>query len=180
MRSLLRNLRNTTPWGYVPVILLLAALPLLCATPTDPAPNVTLDAAKASPRAVEPLTQRSILRDYRFAWSNLAQAVESNSTQPLNGLFVGTAGTWLTDAIESQRRNGLTTRYSNQRHHLQAVFYAPEGDLIELHDSAEYDLEILDGGKTIHNEQARANYVVLMTPASDRWVIRQMQSVAQF
>jgi hypothetical protein len=179
MRSLLQKLRNKTVWGAAPVILLLAALPLL-STATDPAPNVTLDAGKTSPRSVEPLTQRSILRDYRFAWSNLAQAVESNSTQPLNGLFVGTANTWLTDAIESQRRNGLASRYSNQRHHLQAVFYAPEGDLIELHDSAEYDLEILDGGKTIHSEHASVRYVVLMTPAADRWVIRQMQSVAQF
>lgn len=161
-------------------ILLLAALPLFCATPTDPAPNVTLDTANAAPRAVESLTQRSILRDYKFAWSSLAQAVESNSAQPLNGLFVGTANAWLTDAIQSQRGNGLTSRYSNQNHHVQAVFYAPEGDLIELHDTAEYDLEILDGNKTIHSEQAKVNYVVLMTPASDRWVIRQMQSVAQF
>jgi hypothetical protein len=129
---------------------------------------------------VENLTQRAIVRDYRFAWTNLDLALESNSEGPLNGLFTGTANTWLNDAVKSQRRNGLTCHYLNQSHKLEAVFYAPEGDVIELHDTAEYDLQILDGSKTVHNEHAVVRYVVLMTPGADRWVIRQLQSVPQF
>ena len=143
-------------------------------------PQVLLDASKAGPRAVESLTERSIIRDYQFAWMNLAQARASSSTAPLNGLFVGTANDWLTSAVNSQRHSGLSFRYSNQSHKLEAVFYAPEGDVIELHDNAEYDLQILEESKTIHTEHVVARYVVLMTPAADRWVIRQLQAVPQF
>ena len=146
----------------------------------DAGPQVTLNVSKASPRAVEALTERVLLRDYKFAWVNLAQAFQSNSAAPLNGLFVGKADTWVKDAIAGQRRSGLSSRYSNQSHKVEAVFYAPEGDVVELHDVAEYDYQILDGGKTIHNEHATVRYVVLMTPGADRWVVRQLQSVQQF
>lgn len=146
----------------------------------DSAPQVTLSVAKAGPREVEALTQRSIVRDYKFAWANLDLALQSNSTAPLNGLLVGPAAAWLNDAVTSQRRNGISRRYSNQVHKLDAVFYAPEGDVIELHDTAEYDLEVLDGSRSIHTEHAIVRYIVLMTPGADRWVIRQLQSVPQF
>lgn len=145
----------------------------------DSAPHVTLSVAKAGPREVEVLTQHSIVRDYKFAWANLDLALQTNSTAPLNGLLVGSAGAWMNDTVNGQRRSGITSRYSNQVHKLDAVFYAPEGDVIELHDTAEYDLEILDGSKTVHSEHAVVHYIVLMTPAADRWVIRQLQSVPQ-
>jgi hypothetical protein len=146
----------------------------------DESPQMTLDVSKATPRNVEQLTQRALLRDYKFAWSNLALALESNSGSPLNGLFVGNAAAWLNQAVSNQRRTGLTSRYLNQMHKVEAVFYAPEGDVIELHDTAEYDYQVLDGGKTIHNEHATVRYVVLMTPGADRWVVRQLQAVQQF
>jgi hypothetical protein len=146
----------------------------------DNPPQVTLDASKTSPRSVEALTQRAIVRDYKFAWTNLDAALESNSAGLLNGLFAGTANNWLIETVSSQQRSGITSRYLNQRHKLDAIFYAPVGDVIELHDTAEYDFEIHDGGKTIHNEHAIVHYVVLMTPAADRWVIRQLQAVPQF
>jgi len=167
--------------GILPVLVaLLASVAWQCAFSSDAAPTVRLDASKATPRAVEPLTERAILRDYRFAWANLAQALESNSTSPLNGLFVGTANDWLNSKVISQQRSGLSSRFSNQSHKLEAVFYSPEGDVIELHDTAEYDLEVRDGGKTIHTEHEVVHYLVLMTPGADRWVIRQLQSLQQF
>jgi hypothetical protein len=86
----------------------------------------------------------------------------------------------LNEAIRAQSIAGLSSRYLNQTHKVDAVFYAPEGDVIELHDTAEYDYQILDGSKTIHSEHATVRYVVLMTPGADRWVIRQMQAVQQF
>ena len=98
----------------------------------------------------------------------------------MSGLFVGSANRWLRDAVSSQRRSGLSSHYSNQNHKVEAVFYAPEGDVIELHDVAEYDYQILDGGKAVHNEHAVVHYVVLMTPGADRWVVRQIQAVQQF
>lgn len=146
----------------------------------DTAPQVSLNVSKAVPRSVEALTQRSLLRDYKFAWVNLAQALESNATESLNGLFAGTASKWLNESVKTQRRGGLTSRYLNQSHKVEAVFYAPEGDVIELHDAAEYDYQILDGNKIIHNEHAIVRYVVLMTPGADRWVVRQLQAVPQF
>lgn len=159
------------------LVVLLQAGSLLAA---DATPQVTLDVSKVAPRAVESLTQRALVRDYGFAWQNLAQALQTNSSAPLNGLFVGNANTWLKDKVDSQRRSGLSSRYSNQTHRVDAVFYAPEGDVMELHDTAEYDYEIIDGSKSIHSEHAVVHYVVLMTPGADRWVVRQIQSVQQF
>ncbi len=164
------------------VIIALASCALLPAhaADTSPAPQVALDTTKAGPRPMEPLTERALLRDYKFAWANLEQAMETNSTSPLNALFVGTASKWLNQAVDSQRQSGLTSRYSNQSHKVEAVFYAPEGDVVELHDTANYDLEILDGSKSVYNEHVTLRYVVLMTPGADRWVVRQLQSVPQF
>ncbi|HTT20516.1 MAG TPA: hypothetical protein VMG82_16320 [Candidatus Sulfotelmatobacter sp.] len=135
---------------------------------------------KASPRSLEPLTQRAIIRDYKFAWSNISSSLESNSTGPLNGLFAGAANDWLRESVSSQLKSGITSRYLNQNHRLEAIFYAPAGDVIELHDTAEYDFEMRDGGKAIHNEHAIVHYVVLMTPAADRWIVRQLQAVPHF
>lgn len=146
----------------------------------DNSPQVTLDVSKASPRSVESLTQRAILRDYKFAWANLDAALQSNSAGSLNGLFAGTANDWPKEAVGNQQHSGMTSRYLNQRHRVDAVFYAPAGDIIELHDTAEYDFEIRDGDKVIHNEHSVVHYVVLMTPGADRWVIRQLQAVPQF
>jgi hypothetical protein len=152
----------------------------ICSVAAESSPQVVLDTAKVGPRAVESLTENSILRDYKFAWISLSQALESNSSGVLNGPFEGTASDWAHREVASQRRNGIASRYLNQKHRVAAVFYAPEGDVMELHDTAEYDLEILDGDKTIHKEHAIVHYVVLMTPAADHWVVRQLQSVPQF
>lgn len=164
----------------VAVLVMMAPFSLPQAAAADSSPLVTLNVAKVVPREVETLTQRSIVRDYKFAWANLDLALESSSTGPLNGLFVGPASTWLGDSVSSQKRNGISSRYLHQSHKLDAIFYAPEGDVIELHDTAEYDLEILDGGKAIHSEHALVHYMVLMTPGADRWVVRQLQSVPEF
>ena len=156
---------------------LLASLSSVAA---DSAPQVVLNTSKAGPRSGEAQTESVILRDYKFAWASLEQALESNSTAPVNGLFVGTANAWLSSAVTNQRNSGLSSRYLNQNHKVEAVFYAPEGDMIELHDTANYDLQILDVGKTNHDEQVVVHYVVLMTPGADRWVVRQLQAVPQF
>ena len=146
----------------------------------DPSVQVQLNITKAGPRAVESLTERGILRDYRFAWTSMAQALEFNTFDPLEGPFAGEAKTWLKGTVASQQRSGLSQRYVNQNHQVEAVFYAPEGDVMELHDTAEYQLQISDGGKLIHDEHVVLHFVVLMTPAADRWVIRQLQAVPRF
>ena len=170
------NSRAGLRFSYVAVPLMLCSAFFAA----DNSPQVTLDVSKATPRSLEPLTQRALVRDFKFAWSNIDSALGSNSTGPLNGLFAGTANDWLKESVAGQQRSGMTSRYTNQVHQLQAVFYAPAGDVIELHDTAEYDMSIFDSGKSIHNEHAVVHYVVLMTPAADRWVIRQLQAVPHF
>ncbi len=146
----------------------------------DAGVQVQLDIKKAGPRAVERLTERGILRDYRFAWTSMAQALEFNTWDPLEGAFSGDAKQWLRQTVASQRQAGLSQRYLDQNHQVEAVFYAPEGDVMELHDTAQYQLQVRDGEKTIHDEHVVVHYVVLMTPGADRWVIRQLQAVPQF
>ncbi len=159
------------------------AIAVCCIIPAlaaDSSPQVVLNTTKTGPRTMEELTEKALLRDYKFAWASLEQAMESNSTAPLNALFAGTASKWLNDAITSQQKSGVTSRYLNQNHKVEAVFYSPEGDVVEMHDTADYDLQVLEGSKSIHNEHVTVRYVVLMTPGADRWVIRQLQSVPQF
>lgn len=142
--------------------------------------QVQLDVKKAGPRAVEELTEKTILRDYRFAWVSMSQALESNSPGALAGAFSGDAKALLVQTIASQEQSHLSRRYANQSHQVEAFFYAPEGDVMELHDTAHYQLQIMDGDKTLHDESVVVHYIVLMTPAADRWVVRQLQAVPQF
>jgi hypothetical protein len=145
----------------------------------DAAVQVQLDSNKVGPRAVENLTERGIVRDYRLAWTSMSHALESNSLDPLDGPFTGEAKQWLRQTITNQR-SGLSQRYLEQNHKLEAVFYAPEGDAIELHDTAQYRLQLLDGGKLIYEEPMIVHYVVLMTPSADRWMVRQLEAVSGF
>jgi hypothetical protein len=142
--------------------------------------HVQLDSNKAGPRVIESLTHQGILRDYRLAWTSIAQALEFNTADPLEGPFAGEAKHQLVETVNQQQHSGLSQRYADQNHRVEAVFYAPEGDVMELHDTAEYQRQVLDGGKIIHNEHVVMHFVVLMTPAADRWVVRQLQAVSQF
>jgi hypothetical protein len=174
-----RARRYTKGLGFC--VLMLVAL--CCAQglwAADAAVQLQLDVKNAGPRQVESLTERGILRDYRFAWTSLAQALEGNALDSLEGPFVGDAKHWLRETVLSQQKSGLSQRYIGQTHHLEAVFYAPEGDVMELHDTAEYQLQISDGGKVIRDQNEVMHYVVLMTPGADRWVIRHLQAVPQF
>lgn len=179
----MNTIGKSTPWlshrFRVATILASMCSLALSAHAADSAVQVQLDTRKASPRAVESLTERGVLRDYRSAWTSIAQALEVNTLDPLEGGFAGDAKQLLRDTVLSQQRSGLTRQYLNQNHRLETVFYAPEGDVMELHDTAEYELRISDGGKIIHDEHVVMHFVVLMTPGADRWVIRRLQTVPQ-
>jgi hypothetical protein len=142
--------------------------------------NVVLDVGKARPRAVEDATRNRITADYRFAWTGIAQALEANTMGPLQGAIIGNAKTWLGESVTRQEQSGLSTLYTDQNHKVDVAFYAPEGDVIELYDTAEYRMQVLDGGKPIDDERIVQRYIVLMTPAADRWVIRELQAVSRF
>ena len=176
-----RMLRSRlAPGFYLFLAGILFLAPALNSFAADASVQVQLDLKKAGPRAVEDLTEHGILRDYRVAWTSMAQAFEFNAFDPLEGPFSGEAKHWLRETVTSQQQSGLSRRYTNQNHHLDAVFYSPEGDVIELHDTAQYHLQILDGSKTIDDQDVTVHYVVLMTPGADRWTVRQLQAVPQF
>ncbi len=160
----------------------LSLMVLLCvAAPADgPDISVQLDTAGAGPRKIEMQTESRLLADYRVAWADIALALNSNDTSPLQGVFIGTAKEWLEQTVASQRQSRVTTRYSNQSHRLRAVFYAQEGDLVVLHDTAEYERQVLADGKVVLQDGGTHHWVVVMTPGADRWMVRQLMEVPQF
>jgi hypothetical protein len=92
----------------------------------------------------------------------------------LDAYFTGAARTNFSREVTDQQKIG-TSSYLNQVHNLKAVFYAPEGDVMQLQDSAEYQMQIVSGDKIIHDEHVVVQYVVLVTPGADRWMIRQIR-----
>lgn len=142
--------------------------------------SVRLDATKAGPRTMEDLTRSAVARDYSKGWEVLTEAFAAGSPAALDAYFVGTARKDLGASVESQNSLGLQSHYVSQQHDLKVVFYAPEGDVLELQDTAHVELQVSDGKKIIEDHPVILHYVVLMTPAADRWVIRQMQAVQQF
>ena len=148
----------------------------LRAVADDHLPRVQLNADNVSPRPIEDLTGKSIPRDYALAWQTLAQAVASNKTGILDGYFTGLAKQDFTKRINSQIKSGLQTRYTDRGHKLEALFYSPAGDVMELRDHAQFDMQVLDGGKVIYEEPVNAQFMVLMTPGADRWMVRQLQA----
>jgi hypothetical protein len=154
--------------------------PFTRAADAEPQSNVQLDISTAKPRAVEALTAQRIVRDYGQAWANLAEAFNGGNAESIGQNFTGVARDNLIAAINSQKQSGVHSRYLNQTHKLEAVFYSPEGDVMKLHDTATCDLQVLDGTNVIRGENVTLNYIVLMTPGADRWVVRQIQAVPSF
>jgi hypothetical protein len=139
--------------------------------------NVQIDSASAGPRQVEDRTERAIVRDYGNAWATLARALEQNRTDGLPLSFVGDAQKQLAQRIQRQRQNGLHTRYVDRGHKVEAIFYSPEGSAMQLRDTANVEIQLLDGSKVVHSEQVTLNYLALMTVAEDRWKVRELEAV---
>ncbi len=128
------------------------------------------------PRTLEKQTQAAVIRDYLEAWHSLTVAFEQNRSDLLDPNFVGTAKEKLTDTILNQTKLGIQTRYRDSSHDLQLVFYSPEGLSIQLLDTVEYDVQILDHGKLQTTQHVRARYVAVMTPTEVRWKVRVFQA----
>jgi len=162
--------------GFALLICAAAAM-YLRASASDEIPRVQMNAENVGPRQIEDLTGKSIPRDYALAWQTMAQALENNRTDVLDGYFTGFEKDELTQRVKSQSKSGLNTRYQDRGHKLEAIFYAPAGDAMELRDRAQLDMQVLDGGKVIYEEPVNVEYVVITTPGADRWLVRQLQAV---
>src|SRR5437763_12809961 len=148
----------------------------LGAAADDHLPRVQLNADNLSPRPIEDLTAKSIPRDYALAWQTLAQALTDNKAGLLDAYFTGLAKQDFAQRINSQIKSGLQTRYADRGHRLEALFYSPAGDVMELRDHAQFDMQVLDAGKVIYEEPVNTDFIVLMTPGADRWLVRQLQA----
>jgi len=137
-------------------------------------PKVELNADNVEPRAIEELTSKTVTRDYANAWKTMAEALDKNRVDLLDGYFTGFAKDRLTQLIAQQKQTGVRIRYDDRGHKLDALFYSPSGDAMQLRDRAQLGIEVLDGGKVIHNEQTNTQYLVLMTPGADRWLVRDL------
>jgi hypothetical protein len=157
------------------VVCAIAALHLGAAADTE-VPHVEFSADNIGPRQIEDLTSKSVPRDYAFAWQTMEQALNENRAGLLDGYFTGLAKQELGDRVKSQTKSGMHTRYQDRGHKLEAIFYAPAGDAMQLRDHAQFDLQVLDGDKVIYEEPVNGEYIVLMTPGADRWMVRQMQA----
>ena len=147
---------------------------------TGSLPDVQLNVQNAGPRQVEDTTQRAVARDYTAAWQALAEALSQNRTELLAANFVGTASQKLGDTVREQRKAGLHQRITDKGHHVDAIFYSPEGSAIELHDTATLQIQVLDGDKVVHSEDATVPYVALLTAAENSWKVRVLEAVPAF
>ena len=142
------------------------------------APRIQFSAENVGPRAIEDLTGKSVPRDYGYAWQTMAQALRENQVRVLDGYFTGAAKQDLAGRVNSQIKSGMSTRLEDHGHRLEAIFYSPAGDAMELRDHAQFDIQVLDGGKVVYEEPVSADYYVIMSPGADRWLVRQMQAVS--
>ena len=158
------------------------AITLLPGHPTYAAsePSFSLNVQNAGPREVEDTTQRAVARDYAAAWQTMTKALAENRANILGANFIGNANEKLTAAIEAQQKNGLHQQIVDRGHTLEAVFYSQEGSAMELHDTAQVQLQLMDGSKVIHSEDATIYYVVLLTAAENSWKVRVLEAVPSF
>jgi hypothetical protein len=152
-----------------------AALPLSASQPTVRVEPTNLQ----GPRTLNEQTQAAVVRGYLEAWQSMAAALQQNRPELLDRDFVGTAKDKLIDTIHDQVTTGISTRYLDQSHDLQLVFYSPEGLSVQLVDNVEYEVQVLDQGKTQTTQKAHARYVVVMTPAEVRWRVRVFQGAPE-
>jgi hypothetical protein len=127
-------------------------------------------------RPLEERTATAVVRDYLESWQKFSAALDQNATSQLDPDFVGTAREKLAATIAEQVKAGIHSRYEDQSHNLQIVFYSPDGLSIQMSDNVEYDEQVLDHDKVLTTQHIKARYVVVLTPAEVRWKIRVFQA----
>ena len=160
------------------VVVLLASLFIVYAAERT-GPTVELNASAAQPRQVEDVTEKAITRDYANAWKIMETALSENRTDQLAAGFSGIAEDKLQKRVEGQRASNLRTRIIDRGHKLEAIFYSPEGSALQVRDTAQLEIEYLDGSSVVHREQVTQKYLALLTVGEDRWKVRVLEEVPQ-
>ena len=131
------------------------------------------------PRSLEKPTEAAVIRDYLEAWRSLSGALDENRPDLLDRNFVGVAKEKLAGTVGQQAALGIQTRYRDGTHDLRVVFYSPEGLSIQLIDTVEYDLQILDHAKVQTTQHVLARYIAVLTPTEERWKVRVFQAAPE-
>lgn len=150
------------------------------ADPAADLPGVKLDASSAGPRQLEELTGQSVTREYATAWKTMAQALAQNRRDVLDRSFVGVARDKLLTKVTSQAQNGLQTRIVDHGHNVKVAFYSPEGSTMQLLDTADVEIQVLDGDTVLYTARGPVKYVALMSVAEGGWRVRELESVPTF
>jgi len=161
----------------IAALMLIAAAARLAAAPaSDTNTHFAIDISQAQPRQVEEATQQAIVRDYSKAWQNMAQALEQNRTDLLNQSFVGIAREKLGQAVSQQKKAGLKRRYVDRGHKLEVLFYSYEGSALQLRDTAQMEIQVMDGDKVLNSKQMTVRYTALLTPTENAWKVRILEA----
>jgi hypothetical protein len=141
------------------------------------APKVAIKAENVQPREVEDVTRAAIEREYTNAWKQLSEALANNNAGALDANFTGTARKMFGERIAQQLKAGTSVKIVDRGHDAQIVFYSPEGSSIQLKDVADLEIQYLDGGKVVHSERVKQNYIALLTVGEERWKVRVLQEI---
>jgi hypothetical protein len=49
-----------------------------------------------------------------------------------------------------------------------------------MHDTAQFEIQQMDGSNVVHSEQVTLHYLALLTPAENSWKVRVLQTVPNF
>lgn len=142
--------------------------------------QVRIDASQIQPRPLEQLTGESVTKTYSNAWKNLETALAENRPDLIEESFVGYAHDKLLSQVKEQQKAGLSTRYVDHGHQVSATFYSPEGSAVQLQDTAQFEIQLLDGGKVVSSQNVTRKYVAIVTVVEDSWKVRVLDAVEAF
>ena len=160
------------------VVVLLASLFIVYAAEKT-GPMVELDTSAAQPRQVEDVTEKAITRDYANAWKIMETALSENRTDQLGGGFAGIAQDKLEKRVQGSAPRTCAHASSIAVISWRRSFYSPEGSALQVRDTAQLEIEYLDGSSVVHREQVTQKYLALLTVGEDRWKVRVLEEVPQ-
>jgi hypothetical protein len=131
------------------------------------------------PRPLQEQTAKAVVRDYLQSWKTMSRAFQQNRPDLLDHDFIGNAQKKLSEAIKEQASAGVNTVYRDRSHDVKILFYSPEGLSVELADTVEYDVKVLDHDKLLGTKHIQSRYIVVLTPTEVRWRVRIFQSQAE-
>ena len=159
------------------IILVACSVFLVTVAPGVEQPVVQVEPTESfGPRTPEKQTATAVVRDYLQAWQTLSSALGQNRPDLLDRDFVGTAKLKLAQTIDDQAKLKIATQYRDTAHHIRLLFYSPEGLSMQLLDTVEYDVQIMDHNKVRAMQHVRSRYVAVLTPTEVRWKVRIFQA----